>query len=303
MILGLKIDVCTYEGLRVGVPNLLRLLRSHGVSASFFVALGPDTTGRAVFRALRPGFLAKMRRTRAVRTYGLRTILSGTILPPRHMGRGLAPLLRNIIAAGHELAIHGYDHRHWQDRLHRMDAGQVRGEIRQAMEVYHEVAGAAPRGFGAPGWQVTPASLRVVDEAGFAYASDTRGTQPFFPRAAGEEFRTLQLPTTFPTLDEVLGLEGMDANDFVALVRRDAKGKPGRVLTLHAEMEGGGFQEMAGQLLAGLLEDGVICVPLEVLAEQVRGGGEGRIPACEVVLRPIRGRAGSVAMPAGFAVS
>ena len=133
MILGLKIDVCTYEGLRVGVPNLLRLLRSHGVSASFFVALGPDTSGRAVFRALRPGFLAKMWRTRAVRTYGLRTILSGTILPPRHMGRGLAPLLRDIIAAGHELAIHGYDHRHWQDRLHRMDAGQVRGEIRQAM--------------------------------------------------------------------------------------------------------------------------------------------------------------------------
>jgi len=303
MILGLKIDVCTYEGLRVGVPNLLRLLRSHGVSASFFVALGPDTTGRAVFRALRPGFLAKMRRTRAVRTYGLRTILSGTILPPRHMGRGLAPLLREIIAAGHELAIHGYDHRHWQDRLHRMDAGQVRGEIRQAMGVYHEVAGAAPRGFGAPGWQVTPASLRVVDEAGFAYASDTRGTQPFFPRAAGGVFRTLQLPTTFPTLDEVLGLEGMDANDFAALVRREAKGKLGKVLTLHAEMEGGGFQEMAGRLLAGLLEDGVICVPLEVLAEQVRGGGEGSIPACEVVLRPIRGRAGTVAMPAGLAVN
>ncbi|HZD05903.1 MAG TPA: polysaccharide deacetylase family protein, partial [Longimicrobiales bacterium] len=174
-MLGLKVDVCTYEGLRVGVPNLLRLLRSHGVMASFFVAMGPDTSGRAIFQALRPGFLAKMRRTRAVRTYGLRTLLSGTLLPPRHPGRNLAPILREVIAAGHELAVHGYDHRRWQDRLDRMDEREVRGEIRRAMAVCQEVAGAAPRGFGAPGWQVTPASLRAVDEAGFAYASDTRG--------------------------------------------------------------------------------------------------------------------------------
>ncbi|MBI2114810.1 MAG: polysaccharide deacetylase family protein [candidate division NC10 bacterium] len=128
MILGLKVDVCTYDGLRVGVPNLLRLFDRHGVRASFFVAVGPDTTGRAIVRALRPGFLAKMRRTSALRTYGLRTILSGTLLPSRHMGRRLAPLLRQVVAAGHELAIHGYDHRRWQDRVHGMEDRAVREE-------------------------------------------------------------------------------------------------------------------------------------------------------------------------------
>ena len=301
MILGLKIDVCTYGGLRLGVPNLLRLLGSHGIAASFFVAMGPDTSGRAVFRALRPGFLAKMWRTRAVRTYGLRTVLSGTLLPPRHMGRGLAPVLREVIAAGHELAIHGYDHRRWQDRLHRMEAGEVRAEIGRAVAVYREVTGVAPRGFGAPGWQASPASLRVVDESGFAYASDTRGTRPFFPCGAGEKLRTLQLPTTFPTLDEVLGLDGMGVDDFVNLVRGGMQGKTWSVLTLHAELEGIGYQEMAGRLLAGLREDGVSCVPLEALAQKVRAGGDP-IPAAEVVLLPIRGRAGTVAMPAGLAV-
>lgn len=303
MLLGLKVDVCTYEGLRVGVPNLLRLLRSHDISASFFVAMGPDASGRAIFQALRPGFLAKMRRTRAVRTYGLRTILSGTILPARHMGYGLAPLLRELIGAGHELAIHGYNHRRWQDRLHRMAEREVREEIRRAMAVYHDVTGAAPGGFGAPGWQVTAASLRTVDEAGFAYASDTRGLQPFFPRAAGGRLRTLQLPTTFPTLDEVLGLDGTDADGFVALVRRSVKGRAWSVLTLHAEMEGIGFQGMAGRLLTGLLEDGVTCVSLEVLAKHVRAAGEERVPVAEVVLRPIRGRTGAVAMPANFEVT
>jgi len=301
VFLGLKIDVCTYDGLRVGVPNLLRLLDRHGVRGSFFVALGPDTSGRAIVRALRPGFLAKMRRTSAVRTYGLRTILSGTLLPPRHMSR-LAPILREVVAAGHELAIHGYDHRRWQDRLHRMAKQALREEISRAVAIYREMTGRAPRGFGAPGWQVSAASLEVLDEMGFAYASDARGLQPFFPRVAGRKHQTLQLPTTFPTLDEVLGPDDPDGQGFVSRVCREIHGRMWNVLTIHAEMEGAGFQGAADRLLAMLREDGVTCLPLEILAEQVRAQGGGGIPVTEVIARPIRGRAGTVAMPAGLEV-
>lgn len=300
--LGLKIDVCTYDGLRVGVPNLLRLLDRHGARASFFVALGPDTSGRAIVRAFRPGFLAKMRRTSAIRTYGLRTILSGTLLPPRHMGR-LAPTLRAVVAAGHELAVHGYDHRRWQDRLDRMDERAVREEIGRAVSVYREVTGRAPRGFGAPGWQASAASLRGLDEMGFAYASDTRGLEPFFPRVAGVRLRTLQLPTTFPTLDEVLGLDDADGEGLAARVRRGIHGRAWSVLTMHAEMEGVDFQGVADRLLSGLREDGVTCLALEALADRIRDGGEGNIAVAEVLSRPIRGRAGAVAMPAGLEVT
>ena len=299
--LGVKIDVCTFEGLRVGVPNLLGLFDRHGVRASFFVALGPDTSGRAIIRAFRPGFLAKMRRTSAVRTYGLRTILSGTLLPPRHMVR-LAPTLQAVVAAGHELAIHGYDHRRWQDRLHRMDEAAVRDEIGRAVTIYHEVTGRAARGFGAPGWQVSAASLRALDEMGFAYASDTRGLGPFFPRVAGRRLRTLQLPTTLPTLDEVLGLDDGDGAGFVARVRREVQGRAWRVLTLHAEMEGRGFQGVADRLLSEVREDGVTCLPLEVLADRIRAEGQDKVAVAEVVSRPIRGRAGTVAMPVGLEV-
>ena len=303
MILGLKVDVCTYEGLRAGVPNLLRLLDRHAVRASFFVALGPDTSGRALVRVLRAGFLTKMRRTRAIRTYGLRTILSGTLLPPRHIGRSLAPTLREVLAAGHELAIHGYDHRRWQDGVHRMGERAVSKEIRQAVAVYRTIAGGHPRGFGAPGWQVSASSLRLVDQAGFAYASDTRGSQPFFPRVAGRRLQTLQLPTTFPTLDEVLGPDDRDGEGLVARVRRELPKRTWSVLTLHAEMEGVGFQRVADRLLAMLGVDGATCLPLEVVAERIRSEGDDRIPVAEVVSRTIPGRAGSVAMPVGFEVS
>ena len=73
------------SGARQGVPRLTRMLdEREGVTATFFIAMGPDNSGRAILRVFKnPGFLTKMRRTRAVSMYGLRTVLSGTLLPAR----------------------------------------------------------------------------------------------------------------------------------------------------------------------------------------------------------------------------
>jgi peptidoglycan/xylan/chitin deacetylase (PgdA/CDA1 family) len=299
MTLGLRIDVCTYEGLRTGVPNLLRVLARFGVRATFFVALGPDRSGRAAFQLLRPGFLAKLRRTQAVRVYGWRTILSGTLLPARH-ARALSDLLRAIPVAGHELAVHGYDHRRWQDRLPAMRATAIRREMTQAIDVYERATGCRPHGFGAPGWQCNSVSLRLVDELGFAYASDTRGRRPFYPIVGGTPLRTLQIPTTLPTLDEVLGVDGMRGETFLGLVESALERDLWPVLTLHAEMEGGPFLWVTERLLAACAVRGVACLPLNDIVKRVRAAGEDRIPQAEVVGAPIRGRAGHVAMPAGL---
>jgi len=297
--LGFRIDVCTYEGLRAGVPNLLRLLAHFGVTATFFVALGPDRSGRAVFRLLRPGFLDKLRRTQAVRVYGWRTILSGTLFPARRAGH-LTDILRAIPAAGHELAVHGYDHRRWQDRLASMRETAVRREMIRAVDVYERVTGCRPNGFGAPGWRCNPVSLRLVDELGFAYASDTRGRCPFYPTVGGLRLRTLQIPTTLPTLDEILGLDGMGDNAFLELLGRAIERDPWPVVTLHAEWEGGPFLWVAEQALTDCTARGVACLPLIEVSERVRAAGEDRIPVAEVVDRRVQGRAGPVAAPTGL---
>ena len=297
MFLGLKIDVCTYDGLRLGVPNLLRLLDRHSIRASFFVALGPDTSGRAIFQLFRPGFLSKMRRTRAIRTYGLRTILSGTVLPPRHIGRELAHILRDIAQAGHEVAVHGYDHRRWQDHLHTMSAQAVGEELDRAVTVYREVLGVNPRGFGAPGWQCNASSLKALDALGFLYASDTRGGQPFLPRVGGRVLSTLQIPTTLPTLDEMLGVSLREPRGLVEFVRRVISTQAWPVLTSHAEMEGAAHLPTMDRLVCTLRQDGVIIRPLEILAKQVREVMGDGIPVAGVFSRPTPGRTGTVAMP------
>ena len=63
MKLALKVNVDTLRGTEEGVPRLARLLELHGAGATFLFSLGPDHTGRAVRRILRPGFLSKVRRT------------------------------------------------------------------------------------------------------------------------------------------------------------------------------------------------------------------------------------------------
>ena len=81
-VLGIKIDVDTYQGMKNGVPRLLDILGTYDIKGTFFLSIGPDASGRAILQLIKnPLFLKKMVRTNAVGLYGLRTVLYGTLLP------------------------------------------------------------------------------------------------------------------------------------------------------------------------------------------------------------------------------
>jgi len=121
MQLALRVDVDTRLGLHEGVPRLLELFNRYAIRASFFVTFGPDRSGRALRRLIRPSFIAKMWRTNPFKLYGFKTLLAGTLLPSQPVGEGEPALLKDIVAEGHELGIHGYDHVRWQDGVEGMD--------------------------------------------------------------------------------------------------------------------------------------------------------------------------------------
>ena len=149
--------------------------------------LGPRDHARA---ARIRGFLArKCVRTRAVSMYGLRTVLSGTLLPARPIALAFPDLMRELERAGFEVGVHGYDHVRWQDRLDEIGDDGIRGEIEEAFEAFRAVMGDARASFAAPGWRTSAAALRRSTAHGLEYRSDTRGTVPVSMRGRRRNLR------------------------------------------------------------------------------------------------------------------
>lgn len=286
--LAVKVDVCTYAGLQHGVPALMRLFDEFRLRASVFVACGPDHSGRAIRRIFRRGFLRKMRRTNAVSTYGWRTVLYGTLLPGPQIACSFPETMRALVRDGHEVGLHGYDHVYWQDRLPGLSRETVAAELERGRCAFRDVLGEHPKAFGAPGWQCTPMSLAAEDAADFAYHSDTRGRTPFFPVMGGQRFRTLEIPTTTPTLDETYGEVGNSARELTRFYREQLR--PGlNVHTVHAEMEGMTHLPLLRDLLESVRSE-VRFTRLIDAAERIQDA-----PVAHVTVAPIAGRAGTVA--------
>jgi len=289
----LKVDVDTHVGLRDGAPRLLELFARHGVRASWFVAMGPDRTGRAVVRAFRQkGFLTKMVRSRAPKLYPLSTMLRGTLLPSVPIVASQPERLREIERAGHEVGVHGWDHVRWHDALARLRDDDVRDELSQAVALFSQVLGRRPDGFAAPGWQCTGASLRVVDELGFRWRSDTRGRFPYRPQADGYRSMIPEIPTTLPTLDEVIGVAGRTpqelARAYEAWLDRDGV----NVHTIHTEVEGGAYLGQLDLLLSRVRDT----LPIRTLGEIAAELPDvEQLPVATVQPGTIAGRGGTVA--------
>jgi undecaprenyl phosphate-alpha-L-ara4FN deformylase len=296
-LLAIKIDVDTDRGTRIGVPNLLDLFDEFNVKATFLFSLGPDNTGRAIKRIFRPGFLSKVSRTSVVSTYGLRTLLNGVFLPGPHVGRRNEGVMRRARDRGHEVGIHCYDHIRWQDGLAKMTRDEVYGEFGKARKEFERIFGAPAKTAGAAGWQANSFSLAAYDDAHLLYASDARGTHPFIPRCGGIVYKTLQIPTTLPTLDELLGRpeypEERIAEYYLSLLVPNKL----NVLTIHAELEGMRQITLFRSLLELVRERQIQVKKLDDLAVNLLKNPSS-IPKCDLISGTVDGRSGTLAVQA-----
>ena len=299
MRLVLKVDVDTDRGTREGVPNLVADCREAGAPACFLFSLGPDQTGRAISRVFRPGFFQKVSRTSVVQIYGLRTLLNGTLLPAPQIGLRNAAVMRSVRDAGYEVGIHCHNHYRWQDYLERMSLAEVREELVAARAEFLRIFGTEAQTAGAPGWQSNAKSREVYDEATLLYASDTRGGAPFFPRIGGQVFKTLEIPSTLPTFDELMGRPEYPDNKLVAhylgLMKADAART--QVFTLHAEIEGMGRRGLFRELLGACSVEGVEFIRMDDYARELLAN-RAAIPVRDQVMAAIDGRSGVVAVQA-----
>ena len=307
-LLTLKIDVDTYRGTREGVGQLVRLLGAYNADATFLFSLGPDHTGWALRRAFRPGFFSKVSRTSVLEHYGLKTLMYGTLLPAPDIGRDCAAEMREVRAAGFECGIHTWDHVQWQDNVARRDAAWTERMMRKAAARFALVFGAAPATHGAAGWQMNPFAFAEHDTAAYRYASDGRAmlsengalasqaSGPHRLRDGGKTLSCIQLPTTLPTLDELLGRE-IDGklittgNIAAHLLKLTAGARRDHVYTLHAELEGQKLAPIFEQLLAGWQAQGYRLASMANYYDKVKNDA---LPLCPIAWGELPGRSGQL---------
>jgi polysaccharide deacetylase family protein (PEP-CTERM system associated) len=79
-------------------------------------------------------------------------------------------LVRRIVADGHELASHGYDH----TRLHQFTAEQFRADVVRTKGILEDLGGVQVRGYRAPSYSINGRNLWALDvllETGHVYSS------------------------------------------------------------------------------------------------------------------------------------
>ena len=78
--------------------------------------------------------------------------------------------MRRIVAEGHEIASHGWDH----DRVFTLTPDQFRADLRRAKAAIEDAAGAAVTGYRAPSFSIdtrTPWAHPILAEEGYTYSS------------------------------------------------------------------------------------------------------------------------------------
>lgn len=248
--LALRFDVDSVRCWEEGVPNLLGLAHQFGAQVTFFVNMGVSFNWSYQLRHwLRRSESPAPRPQNdrcalpTLKKLGLRGALHTMLLNPR-----LGDRYRSTIDAardhGHELGLHGgADHVIWQRALPTLTDAELRALFIPTFEQFVERYG-QPAGFASPGFVWDDRVLRLLDELGFAYASDLPGTSPFrVERASGSSYQHYQVPVTVsgaanvPIIESLL-CKGVPDSELVTTVVDMIRAQGSAVLYGHPYVEG-----------------------------------------------------------------
>jgi peptidoglycan/xylan/chitin deacetylase (PgdA/CDA1 family) len=90
---------------------------------------------------------------------------------PGFVAESWPEILPAIVAAGHEIGLHGYFHEVVAESSDR----EFTEAIEASLDLFKKQAGVRPVGFRSPAWEMTPHMLREVKRLGLAYDSSLSG--------------------------------------------------------------------------------------------------------------------------------
>lgn len=237
MRVALRITVATARGARASVPRLLDLLKRNQAAATLYFNLGPSRLHR--------------------------------FLPGREVAARASSAIHAAREAGCEVGLYGWDPVRWQHRV--AIPAWVESSLGRACEAFERVVGEPPRTHAAPGWRTSRHALRLTQRLGFEYASDTRGSHPYMPVCEAELALCPQIPTTLPTLDELIDRGGLapDAAHERVLGESASAAGAAHVFTVAAETLGAPLATALERLVEGWRARGCEIVSLRSVLESL----------------------------------
>ena len=148
-----------------------------------------------------------------------------------------------LAAAGHELGHHGHAHL----PTHTLDPAGERDELLRGLEALASID-VTPRGYRSPGWELTPVTLALLPQLGFAWDSSLMGDER--PYRLGD---LVELPVHWRLDDVPYWLAYRDPREVLAIwiAEFDAADGAHLTYTIHPEHTGRGHRLT---LLDGLLD-------------------------------------------------
>jgi len=295
LVVGLRIDVDTLRGTRLGVPRLLGSLARYGVKGTFYFTVGPDNMGRHLWRLFRPSFLWKMLRSNAASLYGLDILLRGTLWPGPVIAHQAGHAMRAVAYSRHEVGFHAWDHHAWQMHVESMTPAAMDDSLRQGVAELERLTEEPVSTSAVAGWRATEGALLAKQPFAFRYNSDCRGESIFVPVVDGQELAP-QIPVTLPTYDELIGTDGITDQNYNQHILDAMRPDALNVYTIHAEVEGIARADLFVELLQQAKARNIHFVPLQRLLADV---ALDALPRGGIELRQMPGRDGWVTWQRG----
>ena len=115
--------------------------------------------------------------------------IPATFFVPGYTAQVHPGLVDTLVAAGHEIAHHGYLHL----RSDKVSTADQTEEIERGLAVFDKLGVPKPRGYRSTSWELTPETFDLLLDHGFGYDSSCMGDdRPYLERWNGREI--LEIP-------------------------------------------------------------------------------------------------------------
>ena len=276
MTIGLRISVQTIFGANQGVPQLIKLLEKYSANATFFFAMGPDTNAVSI---------KQLRQSLSLRYFNYKSINYRTILRRQTFETDCKDILTLAKENGFEIGVDRFNSTSWKNNALYASSNWTELQMQRTNSIFTKLSGEAPKASSAPFWQMNRDAYRLNQRLGYNYTSDTRGTHAFLPIFDGEIISCPQLPTTLPTIPEMIQGKRMEPDFLLQSTIEHMKSLNQLIYGAHAEIEGGPYYSHFDKLLQHWRDNKHDVVSLQQYLER----SVANLPRHNVITRKIPG--------------